>query len=93
MRRLSENDKLQTVLESAIQPDRVSLDFISTDTNLYMAFAHLLSLTKPASQETNNELKIPTSFREGLKHFEGLADKDGGLGLWLGDESAQNYFR
>lgn len=43
VRRLAETAKLQKALETAIAPDGVRLGFLSTDCNLYLALAHLLS--------------------------------------------------
>ena len=67
MRKLADTTKLQESLQTAFQPDRVHLGFLSTDANLYLAFSHLLALQRSTEVQAEENLKVPTNAREGLQ--------------------------
>jgi hypothetical protein len=89
VRRLAENTKLQKALESAIAPNGVSLGFTSTDCNLYLALAHLLT---PPQAKIEDVVKCPTNAREGLLHLVGLEQSEL-FADWIGEQPARQYYR
>lgn len=92
VRKLADSSKLQESLQTAFQPDRVHLGFLSTDANLYLAFSHLLALSRSSEEPKEESFKVPTNVREGLQ-LQSLLEHCDDLGKWLGDQSAQKYFR
>jgi hypothetical protein len=77
VRRLAACEKLQEQLKNTFTNDSVALNFLSTDTNLYLAFAHVLSLTDPdsalsISAEPTPDIKLPSTPREAFTHLAEL---------------------
>ena len=75
------------------QDCKLSLDFLSTDVNMYLVLSHLLSdQTASVQAEGAPIVSTPSSFKEGLRLLESI-DADDKFGAWLNDGGAQEYFK